>query len=123
MVGLDAADRNQRVGAGRDSIGHDVFELPDLIAAEGQAGIAVVALGKDVDHTAEMRGEALQVLDRRRAEGQRIAGEFFKHDMGLQQRVSLSSTYSKLYERCCLTPGRRAALWSRRSRPEAAAVP
>src|SRR5215211_3692775 len=77
-----------------------------LIAAERQAGIAVVALGKDVDRTAEMRGEALQVLDGRRAEGQQIAGKFFKHGRGLQKRISPPSTYSKLSERCCLTSGR-----------------
>jgi hypothetical protein len=51
------------VGAGRDGVGHEVFEFPDLVAAEPQARIAVVALGKDVTRPAEMRGEALQFHD------------------------------------------------------------
>ena len=33
---------------------HEVFQLADLVAAEGQAGIAVVALGEDLDLAAEM---------------------------------------------------------------------
>ena len=62
------------------------FELSDLVAAERQAGVAVVALGKDVDRAAEMREQALQSLDRRRTEGQ-VAAELFKHGIGLQQRI------------------------------------
>ena len=76
VVGLDAADRHQRIGARSDGIGHDVLELPELVAAEGQAGIAILALGIKLDPAAEMGAEALQLLDRGGAEGEGIAREF-----------------------------------------------
>ena len=60
-------------------IGNDVFELAQLVAAEREAGIAVLALGVELDLVAQMRAQALQPLDRRRAEGERIAFEFFQH--------------------------------------------
>jgi len=54
VVRLHAADRDQRVGVGGDRIGDDVFELAQLVAAIGEAGIAVLALGIDLDLAAEM---------------------------------------------------------------------
>ena len=53
VVGLHAADRHQRVGIRRDRVGHDVFELAQLVAADRQAGIAIVALRLDLDLAAE----------------------------------------------------------------------
>ena len=55
--------------------GNQVFELARLVAAEGQAAVAVLALGVQLDLAAQVRAQALQGLDRRRAEGQRMAGE------------------------------------------------
>ena len=75
VVGLDAADRHQRVAPLRQRLGHQVFELPHLVAAEGEAGIHVLALGVDLDLAAEMGREPRQGLDRRRAEGELVTGE------------------------------------------------
>jgi hypothetical protein len=55
--------------------GNQVFELARLVAAEGQAAVAVLALGVQVDLAAEVRAQALQGLNRRRAEGQGMAGK------------------------------------------------
>ena len=79
VVGLHAADRDQRVGIGSDRIGDDVFELAQLVAAEGETRIAVLALGVELDLAAEMLREPLQLLDMGGSEGERIAFEFFQH--------------------------------------------
>ena len=94
MVRLHAADRHQRVGAGGKRVGHDVFELPQLVAAEGEARVAVLALGVELDPAAQMRGQPCELLDRRRAEGQRIAGEFCEHERSrrLQGRTGRKPT-------------------------------
>ena len=81
VVRLHAADRDQRVGVRGDRVGNDVFELAQLVAAEREAGIAVLALGVELDLVAQMRAQALEPLDRRRAEGERIAFEFFQHGL------------------------------------------
>ena len=83
MVRLHAADRDQRVGVRGDRVGDDVFELAQLVAAERKAGIAVLALGVKLDWAAEMRAQVAEFLDRRRSEGERIAGEFLQHVSGL----------------------------------------
>src|SRR5262245_51656145 len=70
VVGLHATDGDQRVAVLRDRFRHQVFELAHLVAAEGEAGVAVLALGPDLDAPAEMVAEALQFLDRCRSEGQ-----------------------------------------------------
>ena len=49
VVGLHAADGHRRVGVGCERVRDDVFELPQLVAAERQPGIAVLALGVDLD--------------------------------------------------------------------------
>ena len=67
VVGLHAADRDQRVGIGGDRVGDDVFELAQLVAAEGETRIAVLALGVDLDLAAEMLRQPLQLLDMGRA--------------------------------------------------------
>ena len=67
------------LGVGGDCVGHDVFELAQLVAAEGEARIAVLALGVELDLAAEMLRQPLQLLDMGRPECQRIAFEFFQH--------------------------------------------
>ena len=75
VVRLDPADGDEGVGAGSDGVGNDVFELPQFVAAEGEARIAVLPLGVDLDRAAEMPGQAFQSFDRRRTEGQRVSLE------------------------------------------------
>jgi len=77
--GLYAADGDQGVRPRLQGIGDDVFELAQLVAAIGEAGIAILALGIDLDPAPEMGREPLQWLDRRGAEGQGIALEFLQH--------------------------------------------
>ncbi len=79
MVRLHTADRHQRVGVGGDGVRNNVFELPELVAAEGQPRIAVLALGVELDLAPEMRGEAREPFDMRRAEGEGIASKFREH--------------------------------------------
>ncbi len=76
VVGLHAANRDQRVGVGGDCVRDDVFELAQLVATIGEAGIAVLALGIDIDIAAKMLRQPLQLLDGRRAEGERVARKF-----------------------------------------------
>ena len=54
VVGLDAADRDQRVAALRQRVRQQVLELADLVAAEGEAAVAVLALRPD-GRAAEVR--------------------------------------------------------------------
>ena len=49
-------------------VGHEIFELPHLVAAESEAAVAIVALGENLDLAAEMFCEPLELLDRGRAE-------------------------------------------------------
>jgi hypothetical protein len=79
VVRLHAADRDQRVGAGGDRVGHDVLELAQLVAAESEAGIAVLAFRIELDRAAEMRGQTVEPLDRGRPKGERVAGKFLEH--------------------------------------------
>jgi hypothetical protein len=53
VVRLDAADRHERVAALRERVGDEVLELADLVAAERDAGVAVLALGPDLDRAAQ----------------------------------------------------------------------
>ena len=73
VVGLDAADRHERVAALGQRVGEQVLELADLVAAEREARVAVLALGPD-RRAAEVRRQAVQPLDRRRAEQERVRG-------------------------------------------------
>src|SRR5688572_24111653 len=75
VIGLQTADRHERIGARSNRIGHDVFELPELVAAQREPGIAIVALGVDLYFSAERCRQPRQMLDGRRTEGQRIAIE------------------------------------------------
>ena len=74
VVGLDAADRDERVAAGRQRVSDQVLELAGLVAAERDARVAVVSFRPDRG-AAEMLREPAERLDRRRAEQQRIPGE------------------------------------------------
>ncbi|MCY1239555.1 hypothetical protein D9M72_523530 [compost metagenome] len=78
VVRLHAADRDQGVSAGGDRIRNDVFEFPEFVAAHGETGIAVFALGIDLDFSAKCCRQPRQMLDRRRAEGERVAFELFE---------------------------------------------
>ena len=74
VVGLIAADRDQGVGPRGDGVRDDVLHLADLVTAIGQAGGDVLALGPDLG-AAQVLGEAPQVVDRARSEGQWVAVE------------------------------------------------
>jgi hypothetical protein len=74
LVRLDAADRHQRVAALRQRLGNQVLQLAGLVAAEGEGAVAVLALGIQLHLAAQVRAQALQRLDRRRAEGEGMAG-------------------------------------------------
>jgi len=78
VVGLYTADGNQGVGAGRDCVRNDIFQLAQLVAAHGEAGIAVVALGIDLDFAAACFRQTGQMFDRRRTESEGVTVEFFK---------------------------------------------
>jgi hypothetical protein len=81
LVGLDAANRHQGVAALLDGFGNQVFKLACLVATEGQAAVAVFALGVQLDLAAQVFAEALQGGDGRWTEGQRIALETIQvHD-------------------------------------------
>ncbi len=73
MVRLRRADGDQRVGALRQRVGDEEFELAGLVAAGSEAE-QVVALDVDVG-TAEVFRQALQLLDRRGQRGVAAAGK------------------------------------------------
>ena len=75
VVRLDAADRDERVAALRERVGGEVLELAHLVAAVGEPGVAVLALGPDLDPAAEVLAQPLEPVDRRRAERERDARE------------------------------------------------
>jgi hypothetical protein len=74
VVRLHAADRHQRVAALGERVGHQVLELARLVAAVGEAAVAVVAL-RPQPGPSEVRGEPVEGMDRRGAEHERMAGE------------------------------------------------
>jgi hypothetical protein len=74
VVGLDAADRDERVAALGERVGDEVLELARLVAAVGQPAVAVVALGPD-RRAAEMARQPVEPVDGGGAEQQRVAGE------------------------------------------------
>jgi hypothetical protein len=77
VVGLHAADRDQRVAALRQRIRDEVLQLAGLVAAVGDPGVAVLALGPDRG-AAEVPGQPIEPVHRRRAEQQRIPVEVVK---------------------------------------------
>jgi hypothetical protein len=74
VVALHAADRHEGVAALGQGVGDQVLQLAGLVAAEGDARVDVLALGPD-GGAAEVLGEPVEPVHRRRPEQQRIAGE------------------------------------------------
>ena len=58
VVRLHAADRDERVAALCERVGGEVLELAHLVAAVGEARVAVLALRPDLDLPAEVRARA-----------------------------------------------------------------
>ena len=71
VVGLHAADRDERVAALGARVGDEVLELARLVAAVGEPAVAVVALRPHV-RAAELRAQPLEPVHGRRAERQRV---------------------------------------------------
>src|SRR4029079_15105093 len=66
-----------RVSAAGEHVGNDVLELADLVAAERQPAVDVLALGPHLG-SAEMVTEAPQRLQRARPEGELVARDVVK---------------------------------------------
>ena len=75
VIRLDAADRHERVAALGQRLSGEELQLPHLVAAVGEAGVAVLALRPDLDLAAKMLAQSSEPMHRRRAEPQRHAGE------------------------------------------------
>jgi hypothetical protein len=71
VVGLDTADRHERVTALGQGVGDEVLQLAGLVAAVGDARVAVLALGPD-RRTPQMLRQPVEPMHRRGAEQQRI---------------------------------------------------
>ena len=56
-----------------EDVGDDVLELADLVAAEGEAAVAVLPLGPDLC-TAEVPAETVERVDRTWSESERATG-------------------------------------------------
>ena len=91
VVGLVAADGDERVGAAGEGVGDDVLQLADLVAAVGQAAVDVLALGPDLG-AAQVLGQPLQVLDGGGAEGERVALELLE-DHGVSWVLGVGHDY------------------------------
>ena len=74
VIGLVAADRHERVRARGEDVGDDVFEFAGLVAAEGESGVDVLALGPDPS-PAEVVAQSRELVHGARPEGQRVALE------------------------------------------------
>jgi hypothetical protein len=81
VVRLDAADRNEPVASLRQRVGGEVLELPDLVAAEREACVAVLPLRPDLDPATEVLGEPVERVYRRWAEEQGDAIEVGESDV------------------------------------------
>jgi len=92
LVGLDAADRHQRVAALGQRLGDEVLELARLVAAKGEAAVAVLALGVQLDPTAELRAQARQRVDGRGSEGERMAGKVLEIHGAIVAREAAAGT-------------------------------
>ena len=64
VVRLHAADRDERVAALRQRLRDEVLQLPRLVAAVCEAGVAVLALRPDLDLAAEMLAQSLEPVHR-----------------------------------------------------------
>ena len=79
VIRLHAADGHQGVGVRCNRIGNDVFQLANLVAAEREPGVAVVAFRIELDTAAQMLRKPVELLDRRRPEHERVAFESLQH--------------------------------------------
>ena len=75
VIRLHAADRHERVAALRERVGGEELELPRLVAAVREAGVAVVALRPHVHLAAEVLAQPGEAMHRRRPEEERDARE------------------------------------------------
>ena len=64
VVRLHAADRDERVASLREGFCGEILELAHLVAAVGEARVAVLPLRPDVDRAAEVLAQTLQPIDR-----------------------------------------------------------
>ena len=64
VVRLHAADRDERVAPLRERVRGEVLELAHLVAAVGQARVAVLPLRPELDRAAEMLAQPLEPMDR-----------------------------------------------------------
>ena len=74
VVGLHAADGDERVAALGERVGDEVLQLAGLVAAVRDTGVAVLALGPE-GGAAEVRGQPLQRVHGRGPEEERVALE------------------------------------------------
>jgi len=54
VVGLDAADRDERVAALRERFSNQVFEFSGLVATERESTVAILTLGPDLRATSDL---------------------------------------------------------------------
>ena len=79
VVGLHAANRDQRIGTGRDRIRDNVLELAKFVAAKGESRVAVLAFRPERRAAVQIVAEALQFFDGCRAKGERVALKALEH--------------------------------------------
>ena len=92
VVGLDPADRHQVVGTCGQRVGDEVLQLAGLVAAEGQARVAVLPFGPDPG-TTEVLAESIQRMHRTGPEQQRIPRELCQpHDLPPRRRCTIEPT-------------------------------
>ncbi len=65
LVRLDPANRHERVATLRQRLGNQILKLARLVAAEGKAAVAVLALRVQMHLAAQVVAQTLQRLDRR----------------------------------------------------------
>jgi hypothetical protein len=65
VVGLNPTDRHQGVTASVQGLGGEIFQLPDLVATEGNPRIAVLAFGPNIDLATEAFRQSGEGVDRR----------------------------------------------------------
>ena len=78
VIGLDAADRDQRVAACSQRIDREILIVRTLLPPYAEARVAVLSLGPDLDFAAKVLAETLESVDRRRAEERLHAVERFQ---------------------------------------------
>lgn len=108
VVRLDAADGDEGVGSGSQCIWHEVLELAGLVAAEGQAAVAVLALGPDLC-AAEVPGQAFQRVN---WGSDRTAGDNGEKSRSGMAVLSAKSTKDHTGRRAARSAAGRRRRWS-----------